>query len=443
METINNKKYTIATFGCQMNEHDSERIAAILENMGYTQTDNYDNSDFIIFNTCLVRENAELKVYGQIGALKKWKREHPDALLAICGCMMQTGEARDVILKKHPQVDIIFGTSNINSLPELMDTHKRTGKTAMDISRTDSIDDQFDMIRSHPSIGYVNIMTGCNNFCSYCIVPYARGREESRSPESIIKEVQFMAKEDYKEITLLGQNVNSYGKDKDSTVSFPELLEEINKIEGIERIRFLTSHPKDLSDELIEKMATLDKVCENLHLPFQSGSNAVLKAMNRKYTREDYLKLIKKLKDRIPGISLSTDIIVGFPGETEEDFQDTLDLVKEVEYEQGFTFLYSIRPGTRAAEMKNQIPDDVKQDRFQRLLDTMYPIFFEKNKEYLDTIQEVMVEGTSKNDPSILAGRTRTFKLVHFKGDENLIGKLVNVHITENNSFALKGEMVN
>ena len=252
-----------------------------------------------------------------------------------------------------------------------------------------------------------------------------------------------MAKEGYKEITLLGQNVNSYGKDKDSTVSFPELLEEINKIEGIERIRFLTSHPKDLSDELIEKMATLDKVCENLHLPFQSGSNAVLKAMNRKYTREDYLKLIKKLKDRIPGISLSTDIIVGFPGETEEDFQDTLDLVKEVEYEQGFTFLYSIRPGTRAAEMKNQIPDDVKQDRFQRLLDTMYPIFFEKNKEYLDTIQEVMVEGTSKNDPSILAGRTRTFKLVHFKGDENLIGKLVNVHITENNSFALKGEMVN
>ncbi len=442
METKNKKKYTIATFGCQMNEHDSERIAAILENMGYEPTANYDDSDFIIFNTCLVRENAELKVYGQIGALKKWKREHPNALLAICGCMMQTGEAREVIIKKHPQVDIIFGTSNINSLPELIDTYKRTGKTTVDISRTDSIDEQFDMIRSHPNIGYVNIMTGCNNFCSYCIVPYARGREESRSPESIIQEIEFMAKEGYKEITLLGQNVNSYGKDKESSMSFPNLLEKVNQIEGIERIRFLTSHPKDLSGELIEKMAVLDTVCENLHLPFQSGSNAVLKAMNRKYTREDYLELIRKLKARIPGISLSTDIIVGFPGETEEDFQDTLDLVKKVGFDQGFTFLYSIRPGTKAAKMDNQIPDDVKLDRFQRLLDTMYPIFFEKNKEYLNTVQEVIVEGTSKNDPSILAGRTRTFKLVHFKGEKDLIGKFVNVCIKEHNSFALKGEIV-
>lgn len=442
MELLNKKKYTIATFGCQMNEHDSEKIAAILENMGYIATEDHEESDFIIYNTCLVRENAELKVYGQIGALKKWKREHPDAMLAICGCMMQTGEARETIIKKYPQVDIIFGTSNINSLPELMDIYKRTGKTAVDISRTDSIDDQFNMIRSHPAIGYVNIMTGCNNFCSYCIVPYARGREKSRSAESIIKEVKFMAEEGYKEIILLGQNVNSYGTDNKEVITFPDLLVKINEIKGIERIRFLTSHPKDLSDDLIEKMATLDKVCEYLHLPIQSGSNSVLNEMNRKYTREDYLELIKKLKKKIPDITLSTDIIVGFPGETEEDFQDTIDLVKEVEYEQAFTFLYSIRPGTKAAEMKDKVPDDIKQDRFQRLLDTIYPIFYEKNKAYLNTVQEVLVESVSKNDPEVMAGRTRTYKLVHFKGGKDLIGKMVCVKIKEHNSFALKGDIV-
>ena len=436
------KKYTIMTFGCQMNEHDSEKIAAILERMGYEKITNYEESDFIIYNTCLVRENAELKVYGQIGALKKWKKENPNAILAICGCMMQTGEARSVIIEKYPQVDLIFGTSNINKIPELIDQYKRTGKTVVDINRTDSIDDQFDMIRSHPSIGYINIMTGCNNFCSYCIVPYARGREKSRFYESILDEARKLADEGYKEIILLGQNVNSYGNDLESSITFPELLKKINEIEKISRIRFLTSHPKDLSDELIDAMTNLDKVCEYLHLPFQSGSTRILKEMNRKYTKEDYLELIRKLKNKVPNITLSTDIIVGFPGETEEDFLETLDLVRKIEFEQAFTFLYSIRPGTKAAKMEEQVPQEVKQERFNRLLDTLYPIFYDKNKNYLGKEVELLVESKSKNSDSMMSGRTRGYKLVHFKGDEKLIGKMVKVKINDFNSFALKGELI-
>ena len=436
------KKYTIITYGCQMNEHDSERIRYILENLGYERTEDIEESDFIIYNTCLVRENAELKVYGQLGALKRLKREKPDMIIAVCGCMMQTGDAKDVIREKYSHVDIIFGTKNISMLPNLIDRHLNTGKMVVDISESDLIDEIPNLNRDHDFIGYVNIMTGCNNFCTYCIVPYARGREVSRSPESILEEIKGLADKGYKEVTLLGQNVNSYGKNLETPCSFPDLLRMINKVDGIERIRFLTSHPKDLSDDLIEAIAECDKVCENLHLPFQAGSNSVLKAMNRKYTQEDYLKLVKKLKDRIPDITLSTDIIVGFPGETEEDFEETLKVVREVRYDQGFTFIYSKREGTKAAKMNEQVPREVSQKRFDRLIDEMYKIFYENNEKLLGEVVEVLVEGPSKNNEEVLTGRTRGYKLVHFEGPKDLIGKLVQVKINSHNSFSLSGELI-
>lgn len=436
------KKYTIITYGCQMNHHDSEKISYLLETLGYTKENDLEKSDFIIYNTCLVRENAELKVYGQLGALKNLKRKKPEIVIAVCGCMMQTGDARATIVSKYKHVDIIFGTKNISRLPSLIARHRSTGEVIVDIEEDDILDDETPINREHPFIAYVNIMTGCNNYCTFCIVPYARGKEISRTPESIINEIKELAKKGYKEITLLGQNVNSYGKTLRPKVTFPELLKMVNEIEGIERIRFLTSHPKDCSDELIDAIANLDKVCENIHLPFQSGSNKILKDMHRVYTREHYLELIRKLKEKVPDITLSTDIIVGFPGETEEDFEDTLSMVEKVGYDQGFTFLYSIRKGTKAAEMQNQIPHEVKQERFQRLIDSMYEIFYEKNKECLGQTFEVLVEGISKNNPEILTGRTRGYKLVHFKGGKRNIGQLVNVKITGHNSFALEGEIV-
>ena len=437
-----NKKYTIITYGCQMNHHDSEKISYLLENLGYEKENDIEKSDFIIYNTCLVRENAELKVYGQLGALKNLKRKKPEMIIAVCGCMMQTGDARATIISKYKHVDIIFGTKNISRLPSLISRHRSTGEVIVDIEEEDILDDDTPINREHPFIAYVNIMTGCNNYCTFCIVPYARGKEISRTPESIINEIKELANKGYKEITLLGQNVNSYGKTLRPKVSFPELLKMVNEVEGIERIRFLTSHPKDCSDELIEAIANLDKVCENIHLPFQSGSNRILKDMHRVYTREHYLDLIRKLKKKVPNITLSTDIIVGFPGETEEDFNDTLSLVENVEYDQGFTFLYSIRKGTKAAEMNEQIPHDIKQERFQRLIDTMYDIFYKKNKECVGKTYEVLVEGISKNNSEILTGRTRGYKLVHFKGGKRNIGQLVNVKITGHNSFALEGELV-
>ena len=437
-----NKKYTIITYGCQMNHHDSEKISYLLENLGYEKENDIEKSDFIIYNTCLVRENAELKVYGQLGALKNLKRKKPEMIIAVCGCMMQTGDARATIISKYKHVDIIFGTKNISRLPSLISRHRSTGEVIVDIEEEDILDDDTPINREHPFIAYVNIMTGCNNYCTFCIVPYARGKEISRTPESIITEIKELANKGYKEITLLGQNVNSYGKTLRPKVSFPELLKMVNEVEGIERIRFLTSHPKDCSDELIEAIANLDKVCENIHLPFQSGSNRILKDMHRVYTREHYLDLIRKLKKKVPNITLSTDIIVGFPGETEEDLNDTLSLVENVEYDQGFTFLYSIRKGTKAAEMNEQIPHDIKQERFQRLIDTMYDIFYKKNKECVGKTYEVLAEGISKNNSEILTGRTRGYKLVHFKGGKRNIGQLVNVKITGHNSFALEGELV-
>lgn len=434
--------YSIITHGCQMNEHDSEKIKTLLENMGFEQSDEKLDADFIIFNTCLVRENAEMKVYGQLGALKNLKRENPDMLIAVCGCMMQTGPARDIIREKYPQVDIVFGVNNINSLPYLIDRHLSSGKLVVDIERKDDIDEDIAIKRDNEYVGYVNIMTGCNNFCTYCIVPYARGREQSRSVESILSEAKRMVDQGYKDITLLGQNVNSYGKTLEKPVTFTELLTKVNDVEGLERLRFLTSHPKDISDELIDAMGKLDKVCENIHLPFQAGSNSVLERMHRRYTKESYLEKVEKLKKSVKGITFSTDIIVGFPGETEEDFQDTLDVVRKVGYEQAFTFKYNRRPGTKADLFEDQVDEEVKQDRLERLLDVAYPIFYEKNKSYIGTIQEVLIEGESKNNPEVMTGRTRTFKLVNVKCDKSYIGKLVNTKIVDFNSFALTGEMV-
>ncbi|MST99947.1 tRNA (N6-isopentenyl adenosine(37)-C2)-methylthiotransferase MiaB [Tissierella pigra] len=444
-ERVHGRKRTFITktYGCQMNEHDSEKISWILGNMDYVETEDINEADFIIYNTCLVRENAELKVYGNLGALKQLKRQKPDLMIAVCGCMMQREDVRNVILSKHKHVDIIFGTHNIHKLPQLINNNIQNNETVVDIFEDGrEIVENINSNRKYSYKAFVNIMYGCNNFCTYCIVPYTRGREMSREPENIIKEIQDLAKSGCKEITLLGQNVNSYGKSLRTNYSFTDLLKDINKIDGIERIRFMTSHPKDLSEDLIECYATLDKLCEHLHLPVQSGSNRILKEMNRKYSKEDYLGTINKLKKAVPNISITTDIIVGFPGESDDDFNQTLELVKEVKYDSAFTFLYSIREGTKAANMENQIDDKIKHDRFQKLTNTLNEIALELNQKLVGETLEVLVEEVSKNNPDVLTGRSRTNKLIHFKGDKSLIGSIVNVKIENVKTFTLEGELI-
>ena len=435
------KTYNITTFGCQMNEHDSERISYILEDLGYKRTEDRANADFILFNTCLVRENAELKLYGQVSSLKKIKEQEPDKIIAVSGCMMQTEVARNVIIDKHREVDIIFGTKNINSLPDLIFRYLETEERVVDIS-SDNVKDDFVKYNTPNHFqAYVNIMRGCDNFCSYCIVPESRGREESRRPSSIIEEVEYLVNQGYKEITLLGQNVNSYGNKADFNHTFPHLLEKVAQINGLKRLRFTTSHPKDLSDELIQVIKRNDNICKYFHLPLQSGSSKVLKDMNRHYSKEKYLERAKKLKEEIPEISISTDIIVGYPTETEDDFQETLKVCQEVGYDTAFTFKYSPRPKTRAAKL-TPIDDNIVQDRFDRLLDVLYPHFYEKNKSYIGKTVEVLLESESKNNPEVLTGRTDDYKLVHVKADKSLIGELVNVKITANTSFTISGDLV-
>ncbi|MSS76997.1 tRNA (N6-isopentenyl adenosine(37)-C2)-methylthiotransferase MiaB [Anaerococcus sp. AGMB00486] len=435
------KTYNITTFGCQMNEHDSERISYLLEDIGYKKTENRDEADLILFNTCLVRENAELKLYGQVGSLKKLKEENPEKIIVVSGCMMQTSVAREVIEKKHKEVDIIFGTKNINSLPDLLFRYLESGERVIDISEDNVKDDYVNYNSKNNFQAYVNIMRGCDNFCSYCIVPQSRGREESRRPSHIIEEIENLVREGYKEVTLLGQNVNSYGNKSDFNVTFPELLEKCAQIDGLKRLRFTTSHPKDLSDDLIKVIKKYDNICNYFHLPMQSGSNKVLKDMNRKYTKEKYLERALKLKEEIPGISISTDIIVGYPTEDEEDFIETLDVCKKVGFDSAFTFKYSPRPNTKASKL-TPINDMIVQDRFDRLLDTLYPIFNEKNKEYLGKTVEVLLESESKNNREVLTGRTDTFKLVHVKADNSLIGKFVKVKITDHTSFTISGDLI-
>ena len=433
------KTYHILTYGCQMNEHDSEKISGMLASIGYKETKDEKNADLVIFNTCLIRENAELKVFGKLGEVKGLKRNKPDMLVAVCGCMMQKQEIREKLLKKFSFVDIIFGTNTIHELPALIYNVEINKRKSIDIvENTELIYEDMPKMRKFKHKALVNITYGCNNFCTYCVVPYVRGREKSRKPEDIIQEIKALAQDGCKEVTLLGQNVNSYGSNLESKFTFAQLLYEVNKIEGIERIRFMTSHPKDLTDDLINAIKECDKVCNHVHLPVQAGSNEVLRRMNRKYTKEHYLNLVEKLKSAVPDIAITTDIIVGFPGETEEDFEETIDVVKSVEYDSAFTFLYSMREGTKAASMEDQVPDEVKHERFDRLLDVLYPIVLEKNRQCIDKVFPVLVESGENNK---LTGRTEHFRLVHFEGDKKLIGEIVNVKITSVKTFHMEGEI--
>lgn len=438
-----NNRYHIRTYGCQMNEHDSEQVEFILNNMGLVKEDDIEKSDFIIMNTCAIRGSAENKAMGFLGTLKNLKRHNPDVKIIVSGCLPKVDEAFEYLIKKNKHIDILMGTSNYNNLPELISRSFYEDSTIIDISDQydlDSTELNYNRMYKHKS--FVNIMYGCNNFCSYCIVPYTRGREQSRRVEDIIEEISLLAKDGVKEVTLLGQNVNSYGKTLEKYSSFSDLIREIDKIHGIERIRFMTSHPKDISDELINLYGDLESLSNYLHLPVQSGSNKVLKEMNRKYTREDYLEKINKVKMINKSISLSTDIIVGFPGETEEDFQDTLKLVEEVAFDFIFMFLYSPREGTSAAKREDQIPNDIKMDRFNRLTDLVNKIALEKNKKYLNKIVKVLVDEKSKNKDSFLSGRTDTFKTVNFEGDVSLIGTIVDVLINDVGTFSMNGRLV-
>lgn len=437
------KKFAIITYGCQMNEEDSEKLSGMLKRIGYEKTEDRDEASIIIFNTCCVRENAENKVFGNLGQLKALKEKKPELIIAICGCMMQQKDMADKVLSTFPYVDIIFGTHNSYKFPEYLNRVKQEGVQVKEIvNKEEEIVEGIPVDRKSTVKAFVTIMYGCNNFCTYCIVPYVRGRERSRKPEDIENEIKELVSQGYKEVTLLGQNVNSYGLGLEPKLTFADLLRRINKIEGLERVRFMTSHPKDLTEDVIMAIKECGKLCEQIHLPVQSGSSRILKEMNRSYTREQYLDLVKKIKKEIPDVAISTDIIVGFPGETEEDFEDTLNLVKEVEYDSAFTFIYSRRKYTPADRMENQVSDEAKHARFNRLVEAVNEIVARKNVEYNDKVVEVLVEGTSKNDETKLMGRTRNARLVNFVGNKENIGKLVNVKITKAQSFSLFGEEV-
>ena len=445
------------TFGCQMNARDSEKLLGILETIGYQAVETED-ADFVLYNTCTVRENANLRVYGRLGQLGARKKKHPHMMIALCGCMMQEKEVVEKIKKTYRFVDLIFGTHNIFKLAELVslcleerleeleaqgrEDKKPKHKMVVDVWKdTDQIVEDLPVERKYSFKSGVNIMFGCNNFCSYCIVPYVRGRERSRRPGEIIGEIKNLVEDGVVEVMLLGQNVNSYGKGLDEPLNFAELLEEVEKIEGLERIRFMTSHPKDLSDELIEVMAKSKKICRHLHLPLQSGSSRILKAMNRRYTKEQYLALAEKIKTAIPDISLTTDIIVGFPGETEEDFQETLDVVRKVRFDSAFTFIYSKRTGTPAAAMENQVPEDVVKNRFDRLLKEVQDISAEVCGRDVHTVQTVLVEEVNDHSPELVTGRMSNNTVVHFPGDASLIGKLVDVYLEESKGFYYMGRL--
>ena len=432
-------KYYITTMGCQLNENDSEKLAGIVEGMGFEKTEKLEEADLVIYNTCCVRENAEERLFGKLGELKKQKEEK-GTIIAIGGCMMQEPAMLEKIKKSYNYTDIVFGTHTLHKFEEDLKKVLENGKKVRDVIDIDGeVIEDLPIKRNDNFKASVTIMYGCNNFCSYCIVPYVRGRERSRAPEKILEEVEMLAKEGYKEITLLGQNVNSYNGREN--YKFANLLNDVCKIDGIERVRFISPHPKDFTDDVIEAIANNPKIARVLHLPLQSGSSAVLKKMNRKYTKEQYLELVDKIKTRIPDVVLSTDIIVGFPGETEEDFEDTLDVVRKVNYEQVFMFIYSRREGTVADKMENQIPEEIKHKRFDRLKELFDSRVSGNNQKYIGTTQKILVDGYSKNDKETLTGRTDTNKVVNFKGNEELIGKMINIKITEEHKWYLSGEI--
>lgn len=435
--------FCVTTFGCQMNARDSEKLEGVLEQIGYTKTEREEDADFVIYNTCTVRENANQRVYGRLGYLGSIKKKRPHMMIALCGCMMQEPHVVEKLKKSYRFVNLIFGTHNIFKFGELVCRAMDSDRMVIDIWKdTTQIVENLPVDRKYTFKSGVNIMFGCNNFCSYCIVPYVRGRERSRNPEDILEEIKNLVKDGVVEVMLLGQNVNSYGKNLEQPVTFAELLQKIARIEGLKRIRFMTSHPKDLSDELIEVMAAEKKICPHLHLPLQSGSSRVLKEMNRRYTKESYLELVERIRKAVPDISLTTDIIVGFPGETEEDFEETLDVVRKVRYDSAFTFIYSKRTGTPAAAMENQIPEDVVKERFDRLLELVQEISREMSGRFENTIQEVLVEGINEQDETLVTGRMGNNLLVHFPGDASMIGTFRQVHLDECKGFYYMGTPV-
>ena len=430
------KTYNIVTFGCQMNEHDSENIAGMLENMGYIKNEERNSADVAIINTCSIRENADKRFFGTLGQLKKVKENNPQFVVAVCGCMMQQQHIVDKIKKTYPWVDLVFGTHNIHEFPKLLDNVVSEHEKIIDVWDTaGDIIEGLPTKRVYNFKSYVNITYGCNNFCTYCIVPYTRGRERSRKPADIIGEIKKLVKSGVKEVTLLGQNVNSYGKNCDfkelfsDNVDFADLIMEIDKSTGIKRLKFMTSHPKDLSDKLIATYGMANSLCNSIHLPVQSGSSEVLKRMNRRYSREDYMTLIKKLRKVSPNIAITTDIIVGFPGESEENFMETMDLVEKVRFDSAFTFLYSIRKGTPAAEYENQIPEKIKHERFNMLVERMNQITMEINRTYVGKEELVLVEGESKRNSMFQTGRTGSGKIVNFRAGRDLKGEIVAVKI--------------
>ena len=436
-------KACVVNMGCQMNARDSEKLTGILEQVGYTEAADEEHADFVIYNTCTVRENANQRVYGRLGQLGHAKKKNPHMMIGLCGCMMQEPHVVEKLKKSYRFVDLIFGTHNIYKFAELLATRLESERMVIDIWKdTDKIVEDLPVERKYSFKSGVNIMFGCNNFCSYCIVPYVRGRERSRDPKAIVREIERLVADGVVEVMLLGQNVNSYGKTLEEPMTFAQLLQEIEQIDGLERIRFMTSHPKDLSDELIEVMGNSKKICKHLHLPVQSGSSRILQKMNRRYTKEQYLTLVEKIRSAVPDISLTTDIIVGFPGETEEDFQETLDVVRKVRYDSAFTFIYSKRSGTPAAVMEDQVPDDVVKDRFDRLLTEVQQIASEVCAVHQGTVQTALVECKNEHDPHLMTGRLSNNLLVHFPGDESLIGKLVDVRLDECRGFYYIGEMI-
>ena len=437
------KKFYIRTYGCQMNEHDTEVMAGIFMGLGYEPTFTVEDADVVLLNTCAIRENAENKVFGEIGHLKPLKMKNPDLLIGVCGCMSQEESVVNKIMKTHQFVDMVFGTHNIHRLPNILREAMFSKATVVEVwSKEGDVIENLPKVRRGDIKAWVNIMYGCDKFCTYCIVPYTRGKERSRRPEDIIQEVRHLAAQGYKEITLLGQNVNAYGKDfEDMKYGLGDLMDEIRKID-IPRIRFTTSHPRDFDDRLIEILAKGGNLVEHIHLPVQSGSTEVLKMMARKYTREQYLELVRKIKEAIPGVTLTTDIIVGFPNETEEQFEATLSLYREVGYDSAYTFIYSPREGTPAAKMEDNVPMAVKKERLQRLNALVNELSAEKNKAYEGQIVEVLVEGESKNNPDVLAGYTRKNKLVNFKAPKSTIGQLVQVKIIEAKTWTLDGELL-
>jgi len=431
----------IKTYGCQMNEYDSEVMAGLLKEEGYHLIDNPEGADIILLNSCYVREKVKHKVYSRLGELGKLKEKNPHLILGLCGCLVQ--REPEEIIQRMPFLDFLLGPFSFHKLPEVINNVRENHKMIVDVEKSNNgLPEGLPKLRKRKFSAFVPVMRGCNNFCSYCNVPYVRGREKSRAPEDILKEIDELSSHGYKEVTLLGQNVNSYGKDLKEKIDFADILSLINQIEGIKRIRFTTSHPKDLNSKLIRSMDSLDKVCEHLHLPLQSGSDKILQQMRRGYTRSMYRDLVNEVRRVVPEISLTTDIIVGFPGEEERDFQDTLDLVKEVRFDGAFTFLYSRLKGTKAARLEHQIPEEVKKERLRRLIKIQQKITRENNKALVGKELIVLVEGLSKKDERELQGRTRRNKIVVFKGERNLTGKFIRVNITEAGCWALRGDMV-